>query len=265
MKVLILGEIIGRPGRKTVAKVLPKLKKKYKPNLIIANGEHLARGRGLNMKKVSEMRDIGIDFFTTGNHIWGCKDFIEDLKNGNVPVVRPANYPSSVPGKGFKILKIKNQKVLIINLIGRVYFPIHFDSPFETIDDILERKEKDIKIVIVDFHAEATSEKVALGKYLDGRVSLLFGTHTHVPTADYGILPKGEGYVTDLGMIGPADSVLGADYKEIINHFLTQMPWQYKIASGPCTFNALSVDIDDKNGKTKKIEKIAEVVKNLDK
>ena len=151
---------------------------------------------------------------------------------------------------------------MLINLIGRVYFPIHFDSPFEVVDNILKKNSKGIKIILIDFHAEATSEKVALGRYLDGRTSLVFGTHTHVPTADYQILPKGESYVTDLGMIGPTDSVLGADYNEIINHFLTQMPWRYCLASGSCIFNAIIVEIDNKTGKTKKIEKIQKLVKN---
>jgi metallophosphoesterase (TIGR00282 family) len=259
MKVLVLGEIIGRPGREAVGKTLPGLKKKYKPDLIITNGEHLAHGRGLSLNKVAEMSDMGIDFFTTGNHVWGMRDFVEHLDEKDLPVLRPANYPPSVPGRGFQVLNIKKQKVLIINLIGRVFFPIHFDSPFETIDRILKKQK--INIVIVDFHAEATSEKVALGKYLDGRVSLVFGTHTHIPTSDYQILPKGEAYLTDIGMIGPADSVLGAEYDEIINHFLTQMPWQYKVASGPCIFNALVVDIDEKTGKTITIEKIEKMVK----
>lgn len=261
MKVLILGEIIGRPGRQTVIKVLPAVRKKYKPSLIIANGEHLAGGRGLSLEKVLEMQRAGIDFFTTGNHIWGRKEFINYLDDVDLPVLRPANYPSSVPGRGFQTIKVKKQKILVINLIGRVYFPIHFDSPFEVVDRILKKKNRDIKIVIIDFHAEATSEKVALGKYLDGRTSLVFGTHTHVATSDCQILPGGEAYVTDIGMIGPSDSVLGADYKEVINHFLTQMPWRYRLASGPCLFNALIVDIDGKSGKAKTIEKIEKKVK----
>ena len=265
MKILILGEIIGRPGRQVVSKILPGLRKKYKPDLIIANGEHLAGGRGVSARKISEMQTIGIDFFTSGNHIWGRKEFIDELEDNKIAVLRPANYPSSVPGKGYQILEVKKQKILLINLIGRVYFPIHFDSPFEIVDKIIKKQGKNAKIIIVDFHAEATSEKVALGKYLDGRVSVLFGTHTHVATSDHQILPKGEVYVTDIGMIGPSDSVLGADYQEIINHFLTQMPWRYRLASGPCIFNALVVDIDNKTGQAKKIEKIEKIVKNLDK
>jgi len=264
MKILILGEIIGKPGKEAVKQLLPQLKKKYKPDLILANGEHLAGGKGLSKKSLLEMVDLGINFFTSGNHIWDRKEFIQDLKRHNLPLVRPANYPSSVPGKKISILKVKGNPVLIVNLIGRVYFPVHFDSPFEVIDKIIKKHNR-IKIIIVDFHAEATSEKVALGRYIDGKVSIVFGTHTHIATEDYQILPLGTGYVTDIGMIGPLNSVLGADYQEIIKHFLTQMPWRYKLASGPCIFNALYLEIDNKTGQTKKIKKIRRIVKILDK
>ena len=262
LKILFIGDVVGRIGRETVQKVLPDLKKKKDLDLVIANGENLAHGMGVTLKTVTEVFDAGVDYLTSGNHLWDKKDYQEVLEKYPQQIIRPANYPLDAPGKGYQIVRVGGKKVLIINLIGRVFFPDDYDCPFQKVSEILEEcSHEKLAAIIVDFHAEATSEKNALGFYLDGKVSAVLGTHTHVPTEDYQILPKGTAYLTDLGMTGPKDSILGVQKEIIIKKFLTQMPQKFEVQDeGQGIFNALYLEIDPKTKKTKKIEKIKQVI-----
>jgi len=258
MVILILGEIIGRPGRTKVKEILPSILKEYSPDFVIANGEHLAGGKGMTKEKIEEMREAGVDFFTSGNHVFAQSEILPLLDDPNFPVVRPANYPPGVPGKEYKIFTHNKGEILVVNLMGRVFLRSELDDPFRKIDEIL-KKEK-TPFVIVDMHGEATSEKVFMGQYLDGRASIVFGSHTHVPTCDYQILKKGTFYVTDVGMIGPVDSIIGLKKEVAEERILRQMPRRYEVAPhGPSYFNAFIVELDNK-GRTKKQEKIEKII-----
>jgi len=263
MKILFIGDIVGRPGRETVKKVLPDLKKEHQPDLILANGENLTHGRGMSEESIKEMQDAGIDYFTAGNHIYDNKSVIEKLNDKSFPVIRPANYPPGNPGRGYHIFETaKMQKILIINLHGRVFVKENYDCPFRKADEIIQETKADQPTaIIVDMHAEATSEKIAFGHYLDGQASAIVGTHTHVPTADAKILNQGTAFITDVGMTGATDSVIGADKKDIIEGFITQMPFRYDIPDGPTTFNAVLIEISDTNGKA---TEITPIIKNFD-
>ncbi len=265
IKILFLGEIIGRPGRKAVLKTLPNLLKKYNPDFTLLNAEQLAGGKGLTLNTVLQMQDAGVDLMTTGNHVWDKREFIEFLDDRSIPVIRPANYPCGVPGRGYQVIKKESKALLVINLMGRSFFRDHFESPFSKADEILKKHsglDSCPKVIIVDFHAETTSEKVSLGFYLDGRVSAMIGTHTHVPTHDLKILKGGTIYVTDIGMIAPEDSILGEKKEEVLKHHLTQLPHRYKVApEGPCYFSAIFMEISSKTGKAKKVTKIKKIVK----
>ena len=210
MKVIFIGDIVGRPGRDATKKLLPKLKKDYKPDFIIANGENVSGGKGISSDHLDDLHKAGIDFFTSGNHIWQQKDILTRMDERDPLVIRPANFPPMNPGKGWRILQTALLKrLLVINLQGRVFMHKDYDCPFRIVDKILmETAHEHLDGVFVDFHAEATSEKVSLGHYLDGRVSMVVGTHTHVPTADARIMPKGTGYLTDVGMVGLKESIL---------------------------------------------------------
>ncbi len=265
IKILFLGEVIGRLGRNAVLKTLPSLQKKYNPDFTLLNGEQLAGGKGLTLNTVLQIQDAGVDLITTGNHVWDKREFIEFLDDKSIPVIRPANYPDGVPGRGYQIVKKESKSVLVINLMGRSFFKEHFESPFLEADKIL-KKHSDLnsssKIIIVDFHAETTSEKVSLGFYLDGRVSAVIGTHTHVPTDDLRILKDGTAHITDIGMIASEDSILGENKDSVLEHHLTQLPHRYKVAKeGSCCFNAIFMEIDSRSGKAKKVNKIKKIVK----
>lgn len=258
MKILILGEIIGRPGRTKVKEFLPSILEKHSPDFVIANGEHLAGGKGITREKIEEMQEAGIDFFTTGNHVFANSNVLPLLDDPNFPVVRPANYPPGVPGKEYKIVNHDKGEILIVNLMGRVFLKQQLDDPFRKIDEIL-KKEK-AQFVIVDIHGEATSEKVLLGDYLDDRVSIVFGTHTHVPTSDSKILKNGTFYVTEIGMIAPADSVIGLKKEVARERVLRQLPARYEVAPfGPTYFNAVVVELNNK-GRAKSFEKIEKII-----
>ena len=271
LKILFLGDIVGKIGRRAVTEILPKLKERYKIDLVIANVENLAHGQGATLKTLAEIQDAGVDFFTSGNHVWKKKEVIEIFQKNEIPIIRPANYPPQVPGKGYRIIEVGTKKVAIINLLGRVFMREDMDCPFRMADEILEslsgsdadsnadRREltEMANAVIVDFHGEATSEKVALGWYLDGRVSAVIGTHTHVPTADQKIFPQGTGYISDAGMIGAKESVLGVDKNIVIKRFLDQMPGVHEIPEqGPAVFNAVLIEVDLGNGKAVRIERV---------
>ncbi len=251
MKILAIGDVIGNPGRTAMASALPIIKKQCGIDFVIANGENSAGGKGATPATVRELMDAGCDVITSGNHIWAMKDIIPSLE-GDQPIIRPLNYPPGLPGHGHIIMG----KVAVINIIGRTFVG-NFDCPFRAMDDVLQRIPSDIKIIMVDFHAEATSEKIAMGYYLDGRVSALFGTHTHVQTADERILPKSTAYITDLGMVGPTNSVIGCDIDEVLKRSLTQVFNRLTVATGKrVTFNGAVFDIDDETGKAISVERI---------
>lgn len=261
LKILFFGDVVGKIGRRAVVKILPKLKKKYDPDLVLANAENLAHGLGVTKKTLNEMIEAGIDFFTSGDHIFDKKEAIEILEKKDL-LIRPANYPPNVPGTGAKLLEVGTRHVLVINLIGRVFFKNQYDCPFRKADEILEEyKNIDLSSVIVDFHAEATSEKNALAMYLDGRVSAVLGTHTHIGTDDFQILPNGTAFVTDIGMVGAKNSIIGVDKKGIIKTFLTQIPELHEIPEeGACVANAVYLEINPKTKKAVKIKKIKEEI-----
>lgn len=259
LRVLFVGDIVGEVGRNAVKKILPKLREKYKIDLVLANGEHLSERVGLEIELVEEMREAGIDLFTTGNHVWRKKEFEDHIGKADVPVIRPANFKEQVPGDGYRILTTKKGRVLVANLLGKENIPLDLESPFDMADKILSTT-KGYRYSVIDFHAEMTSEKVAMGYYLDGKVSAVFGTHTHVPTADARVLPLGTAYISDVGMTGPRDSVLGVKSEIIIERFKTGLPQRFEVADGPGVFNAVILTIDEK-GKAKSIKRIDRNIK----
>jgi metallophosphoesterase (TIGR00282 family) len=251
MLILAIGDIIGRPGRQAVQQLVPALRREYGLGLVIANGENTAGGFGLTPDTATELLDAGIDVLTSGNHIWAQKEIIPYL-DGELPVIRPLNYPPGVPGRGYLV----SGQVMVVNLIGRTFIG-DFDCPFRAMDQLLADLSPALPVIIVDFHAEATSEKVALGRYLDGRVSAVLGTHTHVGTVDSQILPQGTAYVTDIGMTGPMDSVIGDDTESVIQRFLTQMPHRLSVGKGNKTMlNAILVEVAEDSGQATSIERI---------
>lgn len=256
MKILAIGDIFGRSGRGAVYEWLEGRKDTY--DLILANAENAAHGRGLSKPVYEELSRAGIDAFTLGNHSWGCPDIV-NIMRFNDNVCRPANFEGKVCGTGSITVTAKNGiKVGIINLIGRTYMPQPAKSPFYTADEEIEKLSKKCDIILVDFHAEATSEKIALGYYLDGRISAIFGTHTHVQTADEKILPNGTGYITDLGMTGPSVSVLGVEKGIIVERFLGGMPKKFEVSESKPQFCAAAFEIDEITKKTLKITRIYE-------
>lgn len=250
MRVLTIGDVIGRPGRNALTRLLPGLRTQYKIDLVIANAENAAGGLGLTPPTARDMMLAGANVLTSGNHIWAQKEILPFLE-GDMPILRPLNYPAGVPGRGYLVI----EHVLVVNLIGRTFIG-NFECPFRTMDHLLAELKHNPPVIIVDFHAEATSEKVALGRYLDGRVSAVLGTHTHVGTTDTQIFPKGTAYVSDIGMTGPIDSVIGDDTESVLRRFLTGIPHRLSVGSGRTMFNGILVDIDDKTGHATGIERI---------
>jgi 2',3'-cyclic-nucleotide 2'-phosphodiesterase len=250
LKILAIGDVIGKPGRRAVQQILPGLINEYHIDMVVANGENSAHGIGITRNTTRELLDSGVNVITTGNHVWAQREIIQYLDN-ELPVIRPLNFPPAAPGRGFII---KNG-VMFVNLIGRVFVG-QFDCPFRAMDKLLAAINPLPKIIIVDFHAEATSEKVALGRYLDGRVSAVFGTHTHVGTTDSYILPHDTAYVTDIGMVGPIDSIIGDDVENVLNSFLTGLPHRLSVGKGRSAFDAILFDINSDTGKAQSIERI---------
>jgi len=252
--ILAVGDIIGRPGRQAAQELLPGLRQQYRLDLVIANGENAAGGLGLTSTTAREVLDAGVDVLTSGNHIWAQKEIIPYL-DGEMPILRPLNYPPVVPGRGYII----NSQVMVVNLIGRT-FMANFDCPFRAMDQLLAEVKHRPPVIIVDFHAEATSEKVAMGRYLDGRVSAVLGTHTHIGTIDTQILPQGTAYVTDIGMTGPINSVIGDDTESVLQRFLTIIPSRLSVGKGKTIFNAVLVSVDENSGKALTIDRISREV-----
>lgn len=265
MKILLIGDVFAKPGRKTLAKVLPALKNDRKIDFVLVNAENLHHGKGVSDTMVRELQSYGVDAFTGGNHIWKVADIVPLLNQSDYPLIRPANYPIGTPGRGYAVMDTaeKGGKVAVINLMGRVYMPNHLDDPFRAADVILEKLKSDglelgktLAAIVVDFHAEAGSEKMALAHYLDGRVSAVCGTHTHVQTADEQILPAGTAYISDLGMTGVIDSIIGVKKEIIIEGFLKQLPVRHEVGEGPTRFGALLVETSQASGLAAKIERI---------
>ena len=254
MKVLAVGDIIGTAGVKELKQQLKRIKEKENIDFCIVNGENAAEGMGITEKNFNDILEAGADVVTMGNHTWGKKDIFRFIDNEKL--VRPANYPEGVVGKGFRNFNCKNKKIAVINALGRVDINILTENPFLIVKNIVKNIKDSVDLIFVDFHAEATAEKIAMGNYLDGEVTAVFGTHTHIQTADDRILPKGTGYITDLGMTGPKNSVIGMDIGVSIKRFETTLPERYKIANGECIFNAVIFDINDDNNKVKNIERI---------
>lgn len=273
MKILIIGDVFAKPGREAVGKVLPELREKLEVDLVIANAENSHHGKGVSNAKIEEMKSYGVDFFTSGNHIWKVSEIYEYLNKADYPLIRPANYVEGSPGRGYAIIEVpagknKGKKVLVINLSGRMFMPGHYDDPFRKAEAIIEKVADDglklgkkLAAIVVDMHAEASSEKMAIGHFLDGKVSLVYGTHTHIPTADEQILKGGTAYQTDVGMTGVVDSIIGLNKDEIIENFLTQMPVRHQVAEGPTVFNALLVEIAEESGLAERVERVQKYLK----
>ncbi|MBQ6558899.1 MAG: TIGR00282 family metallophosphoesterase [Clostridia bacterium] len=256
MKILCDGDVVSAVGREMLFRYVDEMKYQKGIDLCIANGENATHGRGMARAAYNELMRAGVDIVTMGNHTWDCKE-AADIMRKEDNVIRPANYNSACPGKGSLIYTAKNGvKVGVINLIGKTYLEYAQDSPFDSADREIEKLKEKTNIIIVDFHAEATSEKLAMGFYLDGKVSAVFGTHTHVQTADEMILPNGTGYITDLGMTGVGLSILGRSVVPIVERFRTGMPQKFELASGKGQMCGCIFDIDEQTGKCTDVERI---------
>jgi len=254
MKVLFIGDIVGRPGRRAVHQLLPDIIKNNAIDLVVANGENAAAGFGVTREVIDELFNCQIDILTSGNHIWDKREVI-DFIDEYPTLLRPANFPPQVPGRGSLLTTAGGIQVGIINLVGRIFMP-PADCPFRTAEREIEALKGKTKIIIVDFHAEATSEKIALGWFLDGRVSAVIGTHTHVQTADERILPNGTAYITDAGMTGPFDSVIGTRKELVIERFLTMMPNKFDVAKGDIRLQGVIIDLDEHTGQARFITRL---------
>ncbi len=254
VSVLFIGDIIGNPGLEFSRTFLPGIIQKYKPNFIIANGENISDGKGCTEKEAKVLFELGVNVITGGNHTWDKHQSQEYLKQDNKSL-RPLNYPKGTYGNGYIVVESKNIKIAVVNLQGRTFMsPI--DCPFRTAEWVLSKLKNETKIIIIDFHAEATAEKIAFAHFLDGKVSCVIGTHTHIQTSDERILPNGTGYITDVGMTGPYDSVIGMKSQAAINRFLYQTPQKYETAKDEVHLSAVFIKIETESGKTVSIERI---------
>ena len=257
MKLLLVGDIVGSPGRAAFEKVVGRMRADAKADFVVVNGENAAAGRGITPALADELFRAGADAMTLGDHTWDQKDLLKSIDK-ETRIVRPANFSPKSPGRGWQTFDSPAGSVTVINLIGRVFMQPNYDCPFRTADSILGKKSEMAKIIVVDMHAEATSEKIAMGRYLDGRVSAVVGTHTHVQTSDETILPGGTAYLTDLGMTGPKDSVLGREVEPVLNRFLTGMPTRFGVAKNDICLEGLIVEVDEQSGQATSVERIRE-------
>ena len=249
MNILAVGDIVGEIGVKELQKRLQKVKQKYNVDFTIVNGENAAEGMGITEKNFKDILAAGADTVTMGNHTWGKKEIFKFIDNPKL--IRPANYPKEVCGKGYNVYRCKDKKIAVINALGRAEINIMLDNPFAVVKDIVDRIKKEVDIIMFDFHAEATAEKKAMAYYLDGEITAIFGTHTHTQTADEQILENGTAFITDIGMTGPKNGVIGMDKDAALKRFITSLPEKYKIASGEAIFNSVLFEIDDKTCKVK--------------
>ncbi len=256
MNILCIGDIVGKPGRVALEEALPVLKKEFQIDFTVVNAENAAGGAGLTSKIAERLLEAGCDVITLGDHVWDQKE-LEEYLNQTDAVIRPANFPEGTPGKGWCVKETASgQKIGVVNLLGRVFMRYHLDCPFRTLEHIVRQVQKETPVIVVDMHAEATSEKVALGHFSDGEVSAVFGTHTHIQTADEKILPKGTAYITDLGMTGPCDSVIGQRKEDIIKRFLTSMPAKFQVAEHDVVVHGVVISVDGKTGRAQKIARV---------
>ena len=254
MNILMIGDVFGESGRSAVARLLPGLRREHAADLVVANVENAAGGFGVTPAFARAFLDQGVDVMTSGNHIWDKREIVEYIAKENL-LLRPANYPAGTPGVGWVTVKAGPHRVAVLNLMGRVFMnPI--DCPFRTADAVLPELRRETSIILVDMHAEATSESVAMGWYLDGRVSAVVGTHRHVQTADERVLPGGTAYITDLGLTGPTDGVIGVDRETIIQRFLTQMPTRFEPAKGPAALHGVVITVDPESGRASAIRRV---------
>lgn len=254
MRILAVGDIVGESGIRKLKELLPRIKRDENIDFVITNGENSAGGMGITERNFKDMLDAGTDVVTMGNHTWGKKDIFKFIDNEQL--LRPANYPKGVVGKGVGIYGCKGKKIAVMNFIGRVDINILSENPFIIAKEMIEEIKDKVDIIMIDFHAEATAEKIAIARYLDGKITALFGTHTHVQTADEQILPQGTAYITDIGMTGPKNSVIGMDVDASIKRFETTLPEKYKLAEGECILNGVIFDIDDVKNKVTDMKRI---------
>ena len=260
MKIVFIGDIVGRPGRNAVRDKLSEVQSREGADIVLANAENAAGGAGLTPDIAEELFAHGVDLITLGNHAWAKREIMGYLDSSLRPVLRPLNLPGTPPGKGSAVVDLGGTKVAVMSVAGRVFATTHYDCPFRTALAEVERLRRETPVIVVDFHGEATSEKAALAWYLDGKVSAVLGTHTHVQTADERVLPGGTAFLTDVGMTGPSQGIIGMDKDLALERFLTQMPVRLEVAGGPAVFSAVVVDIDPATGKTRGIGRILEHV-----
>jgi len=254
MNVLFIGDIMGEPGRRAMSRLLPKVVTQQVVDLVIGNGENVAGGFGITPELAQELFEMGLSVITTGNHAWDRKEILDYIRQ-EPRLLRPANYPSGAPGQGSIVVETPaGERLAVLQLMGRTFMPT-LDCPFQVARREVARLKAETHAIIVDMHAEATSEKMAMGHFLDGEVSAVVGTHTHVQTADEQILPKGTAYITDIGMTGPVHSVIGIKKELAIEKFLTQMPRRFEVASGPAVFSAVLIELDGQIGKAIRIQR----------
>jgi 2',3'-cyclic-nucleotide 2'-phosphodiesterase len=260
MRVLFLGDVVGRPGRRALAAVVPRLRREAAVDFVIANGENASNGKGINPRGAEELRDAGVDVLTSGNHIWQSRDIIPYLRE-NGRLLRPLNYAPEVPGIGWTVRAGKGLSVPVgvINLIGRTFMG-PAGCPFSAVEEVLPTVRQETPVIVVDMHGEATSEKVGMGWFLDGKVSAVVGSHTHVQTADETILPGGTAYLTDAGMCGPERSVLGMRVDQVLHRFRSQMPVRFDVADGPVLVQGALIDVDEQSGHATAVSRVRERV-----
>lgn len=257
MKILFAGDIVGVPGRAVFTAVVPRMKALGEVDFVIANAENAANGSGITEKIAREVFDAGCDVITLGDHVWDKKELYPYLNSPVVPMIRPANFTPEAPGRGYCVIDgPKGVKIGVVCLLGRTFMKYMVDCPFKTLDRVLAEITSAVKIVIVDMHAEATSEKITMGWFADGKVSAVLGTHTHIPTADETVLPKGTAYITDVGMTGPYDSVIGQKKEIILERYLTGLPNKFEVATGEGTLCGVLLDIDETTGLARGIVRV---------
>lgn len=262
IRILFLGDVVGEPGRRAVADELQRVQKQGLADFVIVNGENAAGGRGISGRLAIELLRAGVAVITTGDHVWDQKDTAEYIET-EPRLLRPLNYPPGVPGQGSVVLETAKGKVAVMNVQGRTFMPQQLDNPFPAAFEEAERLRKETPVIFVDFHAEATSEKIAMGRFLDGRVSAVVGTHTHVQTADEKILPGGTAFLCDAGMCGPEHSILGRDPQNIIRRFLHAMPAQYPVARGPVRVCGVLVDVEETTGRAVGIRRFSRLLEEI--
>lgn len=257
MRLLFAGDVVGEPGRRVLSRHLPAVRDRFRVDLVVVNAENVAAGFGVTDKIAASLFSEGVDVLTTGNHVWDKREAL-DLVAREPRLLRPHNYPAGTPGRGWVVVRGRTgERLMVVNVMGNVFMNPTLDCPFQCMDQVLRERPADVKAVLVDFHAETTSEKMAMGWHLDGRVSAVLGTHTHVPTADERILPGGTAYISDVGMTGCYDSVIGMNRHKVLKRFVQKLPERLEVAEGPGTLNVVLVEIDGESGRAHSIQRLS--------